>query len=110
MGAGFNIVLPTPIPLDLDASRKLKLHLNLDGIGETVSSTEVYVIGAREVLPKLTKYTTFFPGDVFTFGRICRRIAVSRALWEKVTSGTGWIEHVCEVRFELMPDVIGGST
>ena len=107
---GFNAVLPTPVPLDLDAVTKLPMRLSLEGIGEILGNTAEYVVGVREALQKLTRYTTFFPGDVVTLGRIGKRIAVSPELWKKGISGTGSIEHIGEINFNLTPDTTGGNT
>ena len=107
---GFNIVLPVPVPLDLKTTEQLPMSLSLDGIGEIVGNTDEYVVAARDALPKLTRYSTFFPGDVVTLGRISERIPVTRSQWEDGVNGTGCIEGIGEVRFSLAPDAIGGKT
>ena len=86
------------------------MRLSIEGIGEIVGNTAEYVVTAMEALPKLTRYTTFFPGDVVTLGRISERIPIPRNLWKEGMSGVGRIDTIGEVSFSVTLDAIGGCT
>jgi len=81
---GFNVVPTAPTKLASSKVSGLKMRLTVDGIGEISGSTDEYVAMAPDVLEYITRYITFFPGDVVTLGRVSERLTLPA---EKVVSG-----------------------
>ena len=101
----FNVILDRPVKLAPNDIYQRKMALEVEGFGKARGCTSEYVLSVSDVLRFVSRYTTLFPGDVITLGRIAARVtAPAHALINEGVTIRASIEDMPEITLKIKKD------